>query len=67
MPLKLDTLNPCSDTSDATKPLVQTNGHTQHSVLHDVANSSRARIIPHSIARVGSHERGLNATLAPEN
>lgn len=57
MPLKLDTLNPYSDAPDATKPLVETNDHTQHSVLHDVTNSSRARIIPHPIARVGSRTR----------
>lgn len=57
MPLKLNTLNPYSDAPDATKPLVQTNDHTQHSVLHDVTNSSRARIIPHSITRVGSRTR----------
>lgn len=54
MPLKLDTLNPYSDALDATKPLLQANDYTQHSVLHDVTNSSRARIIPPPIARVGS-------------
>lgn len=57
MPLKLDALNPYADAPDATNPLVQTDDHTQHSVLHDVTNSSRARIIPHSIARVGSRTR----------
>lgn len=57
LPLKLGNFNPHSDTLDVTKPLVQANDHTQHSVLCDVTNSGRARITPHPIAQGGSRTR----------
>lgn len=49
MPLKLDTLNPYSDSPNATRPLVQANDQTQDTLLHDFTNSGKARIIHNSI------------------
>lgn len=57
VPLKFHTLNPYSDPPDATKTLVQANDQTQDTVLDDVTNSNKARIIPNSIDPVGSRTR----------